>query len=184
MAASNPRDIMSLPGRLVINPSSLTTAYPGGGTGLGIVQDLSLVLEQPYKAVLAEEFGGQAVEGTIVREGCVLGAILRSWDKDALNKLFPNTTVTSTSEKRLVSSPGTIRPGEKLSDRSAVLVFWPDDTDRHPFFVMRRALPCIKESEAIALRMDQEYGIPMLFFGIQDTSGRLYAFGPKESITV
>lgn len=184
MAASNPRDILTIPGRLVMNPSSLLTSYPGSGTGLGIVQDIIITLEQPYKSIQAEEFGGQTVEGMISREGCVLGAILRSWDRDALAKLFPNTTVTSTSERRKISAPGSVRPGEKLSDRSCVLVFWPDDTDRHPFFVMRRALPCIKETADISMRMDQEYGIPVIFFGIQDTSSRLYDFGPKESITL
>lgn len=181
---SDPRNITSIPGRLVINPTSLTSAYPGGGTGLGIVQDIELHLEQPYKMVMAEEFGGQAVEGTIAREGCVLGAIIRSWDKDALQRLFPNTTLGSTTQKRKVAAPGSIRPGEKLSDRSVVLVFWPDDTDRHPFFVMRRALPCVKETADVALRIDQEYGIPVLFVGIQDTSQRLYDWGLAHDITM
>lgn len=184
MATPNVRDITTIPGRLCMNPTSLTSSYPGGGTGLGIVQDIALEIEQPYKFVQAEEFGGQTVESIITREGCALGAILRSWDPDALALLFPNTSVGATSGQRKVAAPGSIRPGENLSSRSCVLVFWPDDPDRHPFFVMRRALPAVKETMSVALRIDQEYGVPAMFFGIQDTSGRLYDWGNGYDITL
>lgn len=183
MAASNPRNLSTFPGKLVTNPTSLTATYPGGGTELGIVQDIVVTIEQPYKFIEAEEFGGQRVEGVVTKEGCTVGAILRSWDKDAVQRLFPNTAAGAVTGKRKVTSPGTIRPGEKLSDRSVVLVFWPDDRDRHPFFVMRRALPALKETAEIALRLDEEFGLPMLFFGIQDTSSRLYDFGLAHDIS-
>jgi hypothetical protein len=180
---SNPRNISTFPGKLVLNPTSLTSTYPGGGTELGIVQDIVLTIDQPYKFVQAEEFGGQTVEGIVTKEGCSLGAILRSWDRDALTKLFPNTSQGSVSGKRLVTAPGTIRPGEQLSARSAVVVFWPDDRDRHPMLVLWRALPAIKETSEIQLKLSEEYGVPALFFGIQDTSGRLYSWGMAHDIS-
>jgi hypothetical protein len=183
VAQSNPRNISTIPGKLVLNPTSLTAAYPGGGTELGIVQDIVLTIEQPYKFIEAEEFGGQRVEAVVTREGCALGAVLRAWDKDALNRVFPNTALGAVTGKRKVSAPGTIRPGEKLSDRSVVLVFWPDDRDRHPFFVMWRALPAIQETSDIQLKLNEEFGLPVMFFGIQDTSGRLYTMGLPHDIT-
>lgn len=180
---SNPRNISSFPGKLVANPTSLTAAYPGGGTELGIVQDIVIMVEQPYKDIQAEEFGGQRVEAIITREGCSVGAILRSWDKDAIAAVFPNTAAGATTGKRQVTAPGSVRPGAKMSDRSLVLVFWPDDRDRHPFFVMYRALPALKETVELQMKLDEEFGLPLLFVGIQDTSSRLYAFGLGHDIS-
>jgi hypothetical protein len=182
MASPNVRDILSVPGRLSYGPTNLTTAYPHGGTALGIVQEVYLKIDAPTMYVEAEEYGGEKVEGFITREGCALGFILRSWDRNALSILFPNTVVGATAGKRRVASPSTIRAGEPLSNRSVVLVFTPDDTDRHAMFLMRRALPAIETTTEVRLRLDEEFGIPAIFHGIRDTSGRLYEWGVPHDL--
>jgi hypothetical protein len=143
-----------------------------------------LSIEHPYKWVTAEEYGGQRVDGVITGEGCSIGFILRSWDKDVLQRVFPNTSVGASSGRRLVASPGAVRPGELMSNRSVVLLFTPDDADRHPMFLMRRALPAIKETAEVMLRVDQEFGLPVIFHGIRDASGKLYEWGMAHDIAL
>lgn len=179
---ANVRDILSVPGVLSVNPTSLTVAA-NRGTQLGIVHEVSIAIDQPYQFVHGEEYG-ERIEAIMVGQGCAIGFNLIAWDKDCLQRLFPNTAVGSTTGKRRVVAPSTIRAGEPVSDRSVVLLFTPDDTDRHPMFLMRRALPAIKETAEVAMKMDQEMGIPAIFYGIRDTNGKLYDWGLAHDLTL
>jgi hypothetical protein len=186
MVAPNVRDIISVPGRLSFGPSNLTTAYPHGGTALGIVQDIAITLEQPTQYVLAEEYGNQKIEGIVSGEGCAIGAVLRSWDRDAITRVFKNTALGAVTGKRRVAASTQTDPsiGIRLSGRSIVLVFTPDDVERHPMFLMRRALPAIKETSEVAMRLDVELSLPVFFYGIRDTAGLLYDWGMARDITL
>jgi len=176
MSKPNVRDILTVPGRLSVGPTDLLAPYPHGGTALGIVLETVLILDVPYQSIIAEEYG-ERVEGIVTGQGCALGFLLRGWDFDTLDLIFPNVAAGAASGRARISAPGTIRPGEPMSNRSVVLLFTPDDIDRHPMFLMRRALPAVRETAEIALRLDQEYGVPAIFVGIRDTSGRLYEVG-------
>ena len=174
----NVRDILSVPGRLYLNPTTLLTPHTTTSElCLGVVHEVYIRIDQQYSWITAEEYGGERVEGMLAHDGCAIGFILRSWDRDAMARLFPNTAQGATTGKRRVVAPGTVRPGEPLSDRSIKLAFCPDDLDNHPAFLMRRALPAIQETADVAMRLDQEFGVPAIFYGIRDTSNRLYDWG-------
>lgn len=178
MSSFNVRDILSVPGRLYLNPTDLTNPHTNTPTlCLGVVHEVSIVLDQKYLWITAEEYGGEKVEGLLAQDGCAIGFVLRSWDRDMMAKLFPNTVAGETTGKRRVVSPSTIRVGEPLSNRSCVLAFCPDDYENHPTFLMRRALPALKETAEVAMRLDQEFDLPAIFYGIRDTSNRLYDWG-------
>lgn len=183
MSTPNVRDILSVPGKLYINPSGLTSPA-NYGTPLGIVHDVEVITDVPTAYITAEEYAGERVEGQMVGAGCAIGFILRGWDKNAIQQLYPNTVAGTVTGKRYVQSPGTIRPGEPLSNRSVVLLFAPDDPDRHMMFLMRRALPAIEANAKLAMRLDQEFGIPALFYGIRDTSSRMYLWGLPHDLQV
>jgi hypothetical protein len=185
MSAFHVRDILSVPGKLYLNPTDLTN--PGANTPtlcLGVVQEVSVLVDKSYFWVTAEEYGGERVEGHIAKEGCAVGFILRSWDRDMMAQLFPNTAAGSVTGKRRVVSPGSIRAGEPLSNRSCVLAFCPDDYDNHPVFLMRRALPALKETAEVAMSLDTEFNLPAIFYGIRDTSNRLYDWGLGRDLQV
>lgn len=177
MATPNVRDILRVPGKLCINPTNLTAAFPHGGTALGIVHDVAIRLEQPCQYITAEEYGNQKIEGVIVTSGCSLGFILRGWDNDCLNRLFPNTFLGGVTGKRYIVDPGTIRPGERLTSRAVVLLFSPDDPNRHPMFEMFSAVPAVDETREIQMRMDEDFGIPVIFHGLRSVGDALYKFG-------
>jgi hypothetical protein len=186
VATPNVRDLLFIPGRLSVNPSNLNSAYPHGGTGLGLTRGLAIKLNSVYdpEAVITqEERGGEISDFVHQGEGAVLSCVLHSWDAEALNRLFPNTAAGAVTQKRQVSAPGSVRAGARASSRSVVLVFTPDSPDHHPMFILRRALPALQTSNEINLRLDREAGIAAIFVGIRDTSGRLYDFGMRHDLT-
>lgn len=184
MSLPNVRDIVKIPGRLSMNPVDITTVYPHGGTALGIVKRVAVKTETRYNFVTAEEFGGERVEGAAIYNGIVLAAILHSYDADMIGKVFANTTTGATSGKPVIAEPSTVRAGNRLSDRSCVLCFTPDDEDRHPMLIMRRALPAIEETTELVQRLDEEWGLPVVFYGIRDTSARLYSYGLRRDLAL
>lgn len=178
MSQFNVHDILTVPGRLYLNPTDLQNPHVNTPTlCLGVVQDVSIKLDQSYFWVTAEEYGGERVEGMLARDGCAIGFLLRSWDRDAMARIFPNTAAGATTGKRRVVSPGAILPGEALSNRSIILAFCPDDIDNHPVFLMRRALPALKETADLSMSLNTEFDLPAIFYGIRDTSNRLYDWG-------
>ncbi len=186
MTTPNVRDLLFIPGRLSHSPSSLTSAYPHGGTALGLTRGLAIKLNSSYdpEAVIeAEEYGGEITDAIQQGEGASVSCVLHSWDADALSKIFPNTAAGTTTQKRQVSAPGSVRAGSRLSSRSIVLVFTPDNPDHHPMFILRRALPALQTAQEINLRLDREAGIAAVFLGIRDTSGRLYDFGMRHDLS-
>jgi hypothetical protein len=182
----NPRDISKIPGKLCVNPTDLSTAFPHGGTGLGVVRNIVFRPGFEYRDVTAEEFGGQVVERIPVRQGCVLTATLQSFDSEALREMFWNTEEGTVSGKRGVkeSTAGSVRAGVLLSTRSVVLCFSPDDTDRAPMLLIRRALPCAQESHDVTLNLNSDIALAVGWIGINDTSGRLYDWKYRKDITL
>jgi len=186
VATPNVRDLLFIPGRLSVNPSNLNTAYPYGGTALGVTRGLAIKLNSVYDpeaVVSAEEFGGETTDFVHQAEGAILSCVLSSWDAEALNRIFPNTAAGSVTQKRQVSAPGSVRAGSRASSRSVVLVFTPDSPDHHPMFILRRALPALNTAAEINLRMDREAGVAAVFVGIRDSQGRLYDFGMRHDLS-
>lgn len=185
MSTFNPRDISKIPGKLCTNPTDLSTAFPHGGVGLGVVRNIVFRPEIQYQDVIAEEYG-QRVESFAVYQGCVLVATLQSFDAEALRNLFWNTEDGTVSSRRGVkeSSSGSVRAGFPLSTRSVVLCFSPDDTDRAPMLIIRRALPYLQESAEVAFALNSDIAIPFGFKGIRDSSGRLYDLKMRKDITL
>lgn len=186
MTTFNPADISKFPGKLCVNPTDLSTAFPHGGTGLGVVRSIIFRPEFRYEDITAEEFGGERVESLAVSQGCILAATLQSFDGEALRNLFWNTEAGSVSSVRGVkeSSAGSTRAGFLLSSRSVVLLFSPDDTDHAPMLLIRRALPQAQESMEGTLNLDSDVAMAFAFVGIRDTSGRLYDWRMRKDITL
>lgn len=183
MADFNPRDIATIPGKLCVDPTDLAAAYPHGGIGLGVVRNIEFSSEIKYSPVMAEEFG-EVVESIATAQGCILTATLQSWDPEALRNIFWNTEEGTTTARRKVKEPGTVRAGHLLSSRSKVLLFSPNDTDRDPMLIIRRAMPYPVDSARASLRLDSDVALAFGWLGIRDTSGRLYEWGMRKDITL
>ena len=58
MATAATRNILRIPGRLCVGPTDLTTAFPHGGTALGVTRALEFRFGYRTYNATAEEFGG------------------------------------------------------------------------------------------------------------------------------
>lgn len=184
MTTPNVRDNLKIPGRLSMNPTDLGAVYPHGGTPLGVCEEIVVRPEARYQFVTAEEYGGERVEGSVTYEGIVLAAVLKSYDLDMISKVFPNASAGSVSGKVALAAPGSVRTGARLSDRSCVLCFTPDDEDRHPMLIVRRAIPAVEESAQLTLRIDESWALGVVFYGIRDSSSRLYSYGLRRDLSL
>lgn len=185
MATPAARRLLRAPGRLVANPTSLATTFPYGGTALGGSKAVILKCYAGHYPVTACELGGEPVE--YLERGEIWGcqAFLRGFDDDAVAAVFPNTAAGTTTQHRVISGPGsTAKPGYRVSARSLVLLFVPDDPTRANAWLLYRACPMAGEPTDIQQSAKEEYGFDARFMGIRDTSARHVAIGRLEDLSL
>jgi hypothetical protein len=179
----NPRDILRSPGRLSYGATSLATAYPHGGTALGIVRAIAAAPNERFVDVIAEEYGGETVERLFMGQSWTISAILRSFDPAALALVAPNSTTGTVSQERIVTEPGTVRAGHPRATAGVKLVFSPDAPDA-PYLVLYRAIPSIEASATLQFGRSVETELAIVFTGARDASGRMIAWGRSEDISL
>lgn len=195
MAADNVARVLRVPGRLAYGCDDLTAAWPHGGTGLGATRAVVLMKTGGPYPVTCEAYGGEPVE--YLEEGAVWGlsCTIRTVEDDALSQVFRNTASGSTSQRRVVTEPGSVRAGNWMSTRALTpLVFTPEGAThaesatqpdvRAPFIVLHRALPALRDDIEIPLERDQEWAVRVVFRGIRDSSGNILDFGPRVDLTL
>lgn len=183
MSAPAARAVVHAPGRLVVGPTDLTLAFPYGGTALGLSAEVTFRPGLRTRSVRAEEFGGETIEVIYAGETAVLGALVRGWDSDALQRAWLNTTA-GVSGERYAEYPGTSRAGTLASSRSVVLLFAPRDEDRTPALILYRALPLVDEAAALRFSFRDELVVGTLWQGIRDASARVYRIGRLEDLAL
>lgn len=175
-------------GRLCVNPTDLSTAYPHGGEDLGNVRAIACRPVLKYYRVRAEEFGGRVVEATRLCRGEVLAVIFRGATNKALEVLYPNSEAGGTTGDRLVYSAliddDNERDGLRMSAKAVSLCFSP--TDRaHPTVLFQKALPMLEESAELALQTSRDYEHAAVFEAIPLVSGgRPWQLGRWQDITI
>lgn len=188
MATADLNQCLQVPGRLVINPTSLSAAYPYGGTELGAVHQVGVRRTSASFDITATEYGSAIVETVQGGENWVLGAYLRQFDEDAIAAVFPNTSTGATSKRVKVThwmdDASPVRPGSLGSARSVKLLFVPYDTDRSRAVYFYRALPRVEEQWEMALAVDARVEVPVLFVAIPDASARVAVVDFLRDITL
>lgn len=183
MSLGNVRNVLRVPGRLSIAPSSVSSgSYPWGGTALGVVDEVALVPNQSVYWIRAEEHGGLPAEGVRVSERWMLVATLRTYDADALGKLFPDKGTGTTTQHPTVGSAMTV--GSKVSARAVVLVFTPDDVDHHPMVVFHQAYPAVEEAARIALSAGTRWGIPTAWYAGLDANSKDVTIAMRHDVSL
>ena len=184
MALPDATKIYRVPGRLAIDPTNLATAFPHGGTALGIASKMRIITGIEESRVTAEEFGGQTVEAILGKRDFFMSALLRQWDNDAIGMLFGDDSSAGASGDKIVSWPGTDRSGYQLSGRSVKLVFTADRQTEHPSLLIYKAMPLYAEAEALRLTVLSELAMPVVFLGIRDGSSRVAAMGLLSDLSL
>lgn len=187
MTTPNARNIIRVPGSLCHTPTNLSLPFPHGGTALGIMKMPIIRPFKTYHKITAEEFGSEVVDIIDGGESWVLGAILRTFDKDAISKLFAVTGAGSQTQETYIQHPdtsGTIRAGTLMSTKGIKLLFSPEDTERHPFALFYNAIPLIEETAEMNFEISVDWSIAVLFAAIRDSNGKSVAIGFKGDISL
>ncbi len=186
MSTSAAKSVLRVPGSLCHTPTDLTTAFPHGGTALGMVRDAELRFGQSSVPVFAEEFG-TTVEVIEAQNIAVFACVLRAMDDDMLSALFEETSVGSVSGHRVVTKEvdtDTSRAGSLKSPKAVKLYFSPKALDRHPGILLFKAIPMLEESARLQVSIGEEVGIAAMWRCIPDSSGRLYEIGRRRDLTL
>lgn len=164
MSTGDVRNVFRVPGRLSFGATNLATAYPHGGTAIGIVGAKVLRPAIAQYVVTAEEFGGDPIEHIVTGYSWVLTCLLREYDSDVIAKLFPSTSVGSSTGKRVIKH-GSGNLAHPLASNRVMsnLVFTPNDQTKHVGFIMYRALPEVDGSAGLAMALNQNQEIAVAF---------------------
>ena len=184
MSATDTTKVYRVPGRLAINPTDLSTAFPHGGTEIGASSQIRIITGIEEARVTAEEFSGQSVEAILGKRDFFMSCLLRQWDNDALSTLYGQDATTGASGDKVLNWPGTNRGGYQLSGRSVKLVFTADRQTEHPSLLIYKAIPLYAEFEALRLTILSELTMPAVFLGIRDASSRVAAMGLLSDLTL
>lgn len=177
MAAGNPVRVIRAPGRLVVNPTDLTTSYPYGGTEVGLTKTVAVKpLGDPYR-VMSEGRG----EITDYLEGdtrWVVGFYLRGFDDDALLLLHPDFAevgeITGHTSFRV---PARGVPGASALPRARKLLYVPDDPINVPAVAIFRGIPDFDNGAEISFQRKQEFGMAMAVECLRDSANRILEIG-------
>lgn len=184
MGLSATPTVIRSPGRLVINPTDLTAAFPYGGTELGSVRQVTHLRFGADYALTAEEFGFEPVEYNQHGEIHGVSAFCRGFDDDVISALFPNTAAGTTSQHQVVTWPGTNRAGTWRSAVGVKLLFAPFNPIDVDAIILYRGIPMDEDSARTPLAWQEEYGFPVTFMGIRDASGNGGQMGRLADLTV
>jgi len=185
MATAVTRHILHMPGRLYADPTDFSAAEPYGGTRLGMFKQIVLRFGSEHKTITAEEWGNQVVQVIHGGTSLVVAATLREFDNDALAAIFLDTAAGSPSGERVIKIRADAgRAGTKLTTKAMKLLFVPRAATRQPSIYIRQAVPVLADETSIALATHEEVGIPVLFYGIPDTSEDVAEIGRLGDLTL
>jgi len=181
MAAPDQNKAYQVSGRLAYGCTDLSTDWPHGGTGLGMVGKLFVSPQRSWVALAAEETSS-AAEVLWLGGDVVVGFTCHNWDNDALAKVFPNTTTSSGDT--LIQWPGsTVVPGAPLTPLSN-LVFTPRNEAEHPGLLIYKAVILPDVNAELFLSAYRYLEIPAVVVATPDASDRLGVMGRFSRLSV
>ena len=174
--------IHKIRGSLIRDPT-LASAFPHGGTRLGIMGQIAWRLRPNRGDVTAQEYCGQVVEVIEGAHNLVVAATLRMYDSAAISALFPGAA-TGGSGEQLVSHTMTTNVGGLGSARAIALLVAPGDPATQQALYIPRAVPLLEETLNASWSLEKEWGLTVVFQGLPDATGRCYQLGYLEDMTV
>ena len=188
MATANTRILWRFTASIIKSPTDLTAAAPYGGTALGLIGDFTFQVESNNVEVQAEEFGSVVIDYVRVGEKAIITGVLRTWDDEALESIFPNTADGSGSNRKLIKSQvagaGMTKPGKLASAGSFKLLIASDAPDHNPSLLFYNAIPLVDTQLRIASSPAAEAGLAVAFRAAPDASGKMYHMGMLEDMSL
>jgi hypothetical protein len=177
MVAGEASRVIRASGRVVVAPTNLATAYPYGGTEVGLTRACVL---QPLGTGfrIVSEGLGEATDVLEASNEYVFACLLRGWDDDAIESFFAGGYREGLVAKRATwSAPGTTTPGESALNRALKVLFVPDDVLHVPAVLVYRGVPDWGPNAALAFQRREELGLPLALDCLRDNLGRIVSVG-------
>ncbi len=177
MVAGNVARIVHAPGRVVVDPTNLSAAYPHGGTEVGKTNAFAL---QPFGEVFRVEYEGLGEAGDILEANKSWRAafFLRGFDDDAIEQLTSwGYVVGGVSQHATFNEPGNKVPGESALLRAKKVLYVPDDLIHTPAILIYRGVADWTVGAEIAFQRGEELGIPITVDCVRDTNGNMLTVG-------
>lgn len=186
MASPSTKNVLRIPSRLAWNPTNLSTAYPHGGTALGLARAIAWKPGIHARPITAEEWGGITVEAVYAGSTVLLSAVLREWDRDAISTIFLDSAAGGTTARRVARGRETTesyRAGTSLASKAGVLLVSPESS-QHPAIILYRAIPIPDVAAEIRMALSEEFGFPVLFHGTPNGSGDTHRIGLLSDLSL
>jgi len=171
--------VVRAPGTLYIgvSPPFDPDNAPFGGTPLGNTQGVYIINHGSGFTVWAEEYGEPGDQREALRD-YAMGCFLRSWDDDAIDAVFPNTSAGGVSQHQIITLHGSREPGESVyDDRATSMLFLPHNAKDAPGVYAYAAVPLVEESQQIRFAYESDLGIPTLWRFFRNASGYIGEIG-------
>jgi len=189
MSVGNVSRVLRAPGRLIVDPlddfGDINTSYPYGGTEVGKVNECSLTRSGlPPFPVEYEATGevGDLLEGD---NKWMFACFIRAWDRDAVEQFLSNEySVGDYTQHAVFSVPGDSVPGSSSLGRAVKLAYIPDDEIHVPGALMYVATPNWTADAELAMRRQDEFGIPLTFICTRDSSDRILQVGIIADLSI
>lgn len=162
-------------GKLIATPTDLTIASPYGGTVMGAMRQVRLIMPRPMHQVQREEKRDTAEK---IRGGMRvwLRGFVRQWDRSAILAMLPDAALDADG-KPLISCPGaSLRAGALGTAVATKIIFAADDPVNNPSILIYSAIPEIL-ADGIDFSAIAEGTIFAEWEGIEDSLGRLFQVG-------
>jgi len=137
----------------LIQGASSVTGPTYGGTILGTMQEVTLIVDDILVPLPHPEYGDRAGDYLIMGQEIILSTLISDWDPDAVAAAFPNVAAGSVSHPKSGNIPVvtwgptlTTGVGDLLSARASTLLLVPKDSARHPGLFIYEALPSMRQS--------------------------------------
>ena len=178
MAAPDPNNVLRIGGRVSLDPSNFSAAWPYGGTALGTAFSAAFAINSDSCEI--DRVGREEPHDILYRgESPRLSAVFSEWSDD-LTDLFPNAKTGGSGSKML--SGGQIRAGALLSAKAAVILFSPFDETQFGFIALHRALPVLDLTGDIRLGFTEHALYQVTWVGIAAANGKTYSMGLKADV--
>lgn len=157
---------------------------PYGGTVIGRVSMIALAQTGTNVVVQTEGLArvSEVLEGGIRWS---LSFVLRGWDRDSVQLLFPDGySEGSETQHAVFDSPGIQKPGSSALSRAVKILLVPDDAERNPGLIIYRGVPDWASNAEMLFQLPEEFVIPVSIECVQDSSGRILSIGRIHDLTV
>lgn len=190
MADSTAGVVQRRRGRLIAGVTDLTDAENNyGGTVLGPTRQHLWRPIDRVAFVEANEWANQESEGVGGKRAALFTTVLRAWDHDAINTVFPSTDDSGAPDNRrtinyYVNDDSKARSGYLLSSKATRLLWIPEKPTIHQAVFLYAAGPMRDADVDIALSPGSLWGIPVMFIGFPAAvpSGAVYREGLVSDI--